>query len=392
MHSVTVGDWRCSPRERELVNQVLDSGRLSYGPMSRKLERRFADIHDSQFAVLSNSGTSSLQVSLQALKELHGWEDGDEVIVPSVTFVATANIVIHNRMKPVLVDVDRANYDLDAGLLEAAITPRTRAVIPVHLFGQPAKMEAISAVAMLNGLAVIEDSCETMFVARNHKMVGSWGDVGNFSLYMAHLLTAGVGGISTTSNPDYAAKIRSLVNHGRDGIYISTDDDDNLSDSDLKEVIDRRFKFESVGHSFRVTELEAAVALGQLEDWEEMVRKRQENATHLSRELRLRGLDEHLQLPSVRQGSGHAFMMYPLVCKTGGKGALTHHLELNGIETREMLPLTNQPVYRGLFDPDDYPVADWINRNGFYIGCHQYLGQDDVDYVAGVISEFYAGN
>lgn len=382
---VTVGDWKPTQRERELVDEVMESGRLSYGPMSRKLEREFASIHESEFAVLSNSGTSSLQVSLQVMKELHGWEDGDEVLVPSVTFVATANIVLHNRMKPVLVDVDPLYYDMDPTLIEPAITPRTRAIIPVHLFGQPCNIGTISAVAMLNGLSVIEDSCETMFVSHRGRKVGSWGDIGNFSLYMAHLLTAGVGGISTTSNPDYAAKIRSLVNHGRDGIYISLDDDDYLTSSKLKEVISRRFHFESVGHSFRVTELEAAIALGQLDGWEEMIEKRRENAAKLTQHLEEW---DDLQLPSARPHSEQAHMMYPIVYR-GDKLKLTHYLEKWGIETREMLPLTNQPVYKGLFNPKDYPVASAINAHGFYIGCHQHLTEDHIEYVANIFEGYF---
>ena len=387
---VTVGDWVATPKEKEYVNEVLDSGRLSYGPMSRKLEHRFAKIHQSDFAVLSNSGTSSLQVSLQALKEIHGWEDGDEVIVPSVTFVATANIVLHNRMKPVLVDVEPHYYSMNPELIEDAITDRTRAIIPVHLFGQPSDIETIGYIAKFYGLEIIEDSCETMFVRHNNRMVGSWGDIGNFSLYMAHLLTAGVGGISITHNPDYAAKIRSLVNHGRDGIYISVDDDDNLADSKLKEVISRRFRFESVGHSFRVTELEAAIALAQLDDWKGMIARRRQVATAYSN--RLSDYQDRIQLPMIRPGSEHAFMMYPIVYYDGDKTPLVNHLELRGIETRDMLPLTNQPVYKGLFDPDDYPVAKWINRSGFYIGCHQYLLPRHVDHVVTAIDDFFKEN
>src|SRR3972149_10705088 len=110
---VGVGTYTVTRRMRELVNEVLDVGRISYGPMSREFEYQFAPIHQSPFAVLSNSGTASLHVAIQALKELNGWQDGDEVIVPSVTFVATINVVLHNNLKPVLVDVDPVHYDID---------------------------------------------------------------------------------------------------------------------------------------------------------------------------------------------------------------------------------------------------------------------------------------
>src|SRR5215469_12022353 len=124
-HIVGVGTFTTSPLAKKLVNEVLDSNRLSYGPMTQRFESEFARLHGCRFGIMSNSGTSALQLALQAMKEIHGWEDGDEVLVPAVTFVATANIVLHNRMVPVLVDVDQLYYDIDADRIERAITPKT---------------------------------------------------------------------------------------------------------------------------------------------------------------------------------------------------------------------------------------------------------------------------
>lgn len=387
MKQIGVGTFRTTNRMRELVNQVLDSGRISYGPMCTAFEQRFAGIHGCDYAVLSNSGTSSLQVALQALKELRGWQDGDEVIVPSVTFVASVNAVLHNRLTPVLVDVERDYYGLDPALLEQAITPRTRAIMPVHLFGQPCDMLNIKDMSDMHGLAIVEDSCECMFVGHAGTMAGAWGDVGCFSTYVAHLLTTGVGGLGITSDPELAARMRSLVNHGRDGIYLSIDDGRGLEGQALKEVISRRFKFESVGHSFRITELEAALGLAQLETWPEMIEARQRNASELTQ--RLGGFDEWLQLPAIRPNTGHAFMMYPLVLRHEGKAGLTSWLEERGIETREMLPLTNQPVYAGWCDEAAYPVAQWINASGFYIASHQDLTSEDLDQIVEAITGYF---
>jgi dTDP-4-amino-4,6-dideoxygalactose transaminase len=226
-----------------------------------------------------------------------------------------------------------------------------------------------------------------MFVKYRGGSVGSWGDIGCFSMYVAHLLTAGVGGISTTNNPDYAVKMRSLVNHGRDGIYISIDDDDGLENSELQEVIERRFNFESIGHSYRITELEAALALAQLDDWDQMIATRQRNAAYLTSYLE--HLGDKLQLPACRPQAGHAFMMYPIVVREGSKWALCQHLERNGIETREMLRLSDQPAYVGLWNPDDYPVAKWLNEGGVYVGVHQDLTVEDMAYIAEVIGDFF---
>ena len=157
---VSVGTLNISPREKQLVLEALDNNRLSYGPMSQRFEAEFANVHNCRFGVISNSGTSSLQIALQTLRELHGWEDGDEVIVPSVSFVSTINIVLHNRMKPVLVDVDSSYYELNPELLEDKITARTRAIIPVHLFGHPADMDPILEIATRFKLKIIEDAAE----------------------------------------------------------------------------------------------------------------------------------------------------------------------------------------------------------------------------------------
>ena len=385
---IGVGNFSVTPKMRTLVNEVLDSERISYGPMSQEFERQFAALHDCRFAVLSNSGTSSLQVALAALKELHGWNNGDEVIIPALTFVASVNVVLHNRLTPVLVDVDPLYYGIDPILIERAITPRTRAILPVHTFGQPCQMTAIMDVARRHNLDVVEDSCECMFVKHALQKVGSFGDIGCFSTYAAHLLTTGVGGIATTNNIDYARIMRSLVNHGRDGIYISIDDDDDVNQETMREVISRRFNFERIGHSFRITELEAALGLAQLDDWREIIQKRQDNAAYLTRAL---FTNNALQLPRVRADSQHAFMMYPVVLRNLNKRGLIEHLESHGIETRDMLPLVNQPCYRGMWNPDDYPVAQWIERGGFYVGCHPNLTRDDLDTIIETIESYFNG-
>lgn len=386
MRHVSIGTFHATPLIRGCIERVLDTGRLSYGPFSETLERRFAEMHGCKFGVLSNSGTSSLQVALQALKELRGWKDGDEVLIPATTFVATVNIVLHNNLMPVLVDVDSRDYGIDPALLRQAWTPDTRAIIPVHLYGQPCQMPMIEEFARDHGLALIEDSCETMLVPCAGKTVGSWGDVGCFSFYMAHLLTAGVGGIGTTNDPELAAKMRSLVNHGRDGIYVSIDDDDDLSGGELREIISRRFNFETIGHSYRITEFEAAVALAQLDDLGTIIAKRQKNAAALTAVLASLEDLGLLQLPTVGDDADHAFMMYPIVVtaeRVESKWPLCNWLEERGIETREMMRLTDQPAYlkMGLWKPDDYPVAKWINERGLYVGCHQGLDKDDMDYV-----------
>lgn len=386
---VSVGDLRIGPKERSYVNEVLDSSRLSYGPFSQRFESLFASLHDCKYAVFCNSGTSALHIALAALKERHGWQDGDEVIVPAVTFIATSNIVLHNHMTPVFVDVHPQTYNLDPELIEARITPRTRAIIPVHLMGLPADMAPILEIAHRHDLRVIEDSCETMFADYRGRKVGSWSDIGCFSTYIAHYIVTGVGGLATTNDDGLAVTLKSLMNHGRDSIYLTIDDDANCTQEKLFEIAARRFRFVSLGHSFRCTELEAAIGLAQLENKDDIVARRKGVAAAYSQKLAR--LSQWLQLPTVPSDRDHVFMLYPLVVRDGNKRPLINYLEMNGIETRDLLPLLNQPVYRKLFGDlePQYPVAQWLNRGGFYIGCHQYIDEAAIQYVTDKFCEYF---
>lgn len=388
-----VGTLVISDKEKQYVNEALNNNRLSYGPFSRKFEAGFAKEHAVKHAVLSNSGTSSLHVALAALKEKYGWQDGDEVIVPAITFIATSNVALMLNLKPVFVDVDAKTYNIDPSLIEDKITERTRAIIPVHMFGLPANMEPIMAIAKKHNLRVIEDSCETMFAKVYGRPVGSHGDIGCFSTYVAHFLVTGVGGLSVTDDDELAITMRSLCNHGRDGIYLSIDDDENKHGEELAMIMRRRFSFVRLGYSNRVTELEAAMGVAQLENKNEIIQTRKANAQRLIEGLGPLEKAGHLQLPSVPDYAEHAFMLFPVVVKNKevNRDDLTLHLEENLIETRPMMPLTNQPFYRELFGDieNQYPVAEWINNNGFYIGCHQGWGEQELKYIVDQFKRFF---
>ena len=365
-----------------LVNQVLRSGRISYGPVSQEFERRFAEMHGCKYGVLSNSGTSSLLVALQTLKELHGWQDKDEAICPALTFVASVNTIIQNRLKPVLVDID--DYcGIDPGLIEAAITPKTRAIMPVHLFGQPCDMAAVLDIAYARGLKVVEDSCEAAFATVDGRSISSLGDIGCHSFYMAHIITTGVGGMAVTSNRDYAMKLRSLTNHGLSYEHLSGSDEFDPM------MLSRYFVFDSIGHSMRITELESALGLAQLEGYQDIVSERRFNFAYLMdclRPLEDRGL---IRLLKLRDYMTFCPMMFPIVTLTESKRGLMAHLTQNGIGVRDTMPLTNQPAYKGIFNEADYPKAQWMNEHGLYVPCHQGLMQDDLNYMVEGIGDYF---
>lgn len=386
---IGVGGLVLGPGEQKYLRQVLKSHRLSYGPMSKRFEARWASAHDCQFAVFCNSGTSALHIGLAALKEKYKWKDGDEVLVPSVTFVATSNIVIHNNMKPVFVDVDPKTYNIDPLKIEEKITKKTRAIIPVHLLGLPADMGPIMKIARKHKLRVMEDSAETTFAKYRGQAVGSFGDIGCYSTYVAHYIVTGVGGFATTNDTDLAVRLRSLMNHGRDSIYISIDDDKGARGKRLHEIAAKRFSFVSLGHSFRATEMEAAIGLAQLDKAQAIIGKRKDNAHRLTEGLA--DLTDHIQLPTVPPDREHMFMMYPIVLRDAAKTKLVNHLEERNIETRDLLPLLNQPVYKKLFGniEEKYPVAKWLNRSAFYIGSHQDLKKGEIDYIIDTIHAFF---
>lgn len=390
---IGVGCLEITATEKRYVNNVLDSGRLSYGPYLSRFEREFARAHDMRFAVMVNSGTSALEMAVACLKEVYGWKAGDEVLCPAVTFVASSNVIIANQLKPVFVDVDPRTYNIDPAKIEEKITKRTRAIMVVHLFGQPAAMDKIMKIAKKHKLRVIEDSCETMFARYKGASVGSFGDIGCFSTYVAHILVTGVGGLAVTDNPKLAAHLRSLANHGRDNIYMSIDDDKGLKGEALKEVISRRFSFIRNGYSYRVTEMEGALGCAQFERRTSMIAKRKKNGAFLKKHLAQ--FAEHLQLPWNPAHADHVYMMFPIVIKKSSpvkKSDLTHFLETHNIETRDMLPLINQPYNIALYGDleSKYPVAKWINNNGFYIASHQMLTAPERRYIIRAFKEFFA--
>jgi len=388
-YQIGVGGLALSDYEKELVNEVLESNRLTYGPKSKLLESEFAKIHMCRHGLFLNSGTSALEVALAALKIKHGWSDGDEIIVPAVTFVATSNVVLHNNLVPVFVDVEADTYNLDPNKIEEKITKRTRAIMPVHLLGLPADMDPILAIAKSFHLAVIEDSCETMFAKYKNKSVGSMGDIGCFSTYVAHFLVTGVGGFAITNDDELATDMRSLMNHGRDNIYMSCSDDHGTNDKRFHEIVDRRFSFVHVGFSYRCTELEAAIGLGQLSRHEQIIYRRQEIAKKLTAGLKKH--EEHIQLPYCPSDRTHSYMLYGIVLRESDKKKLIHFLESRNIETRDMLPVINQPIYIKLFGDLEKanPIAKWINSSGFYIGCHSYMTNEEIDFVLESFDQYF---
>ncbi|MBU2699184.1 dTDP-4-amino-4 [Sporomusaceae bacterium BoRhaA] len=393
---IGVGYAYVSELEKKYVNMALDAGRLSQGEFVYKFERQFAKLHNQKYGIACNSGTSALHAALEALKEKYNWKEGSEVIVPAITFIATSNACLHARLKPVFVDVDSLSYNINPKLIEEKITKNTVAIMPVHTFGQPCEMDEIVAISKKYHLKIIEDCAEAHFAVYKGQPVGSFSDISGFSTYVAHTITTGVGGVITTNDSELAEICRSLIAHGR----ACTCEKCVASNSEyvcklrMQTDIDKRFMMVRMGYSYRIGELEGALGIAQLENREYIMQTRKENAAYLTE--RFKDYEEFFQLPYYPKYIDHSFMMYPIVVKKTApfsRKEIIDFLEQNNIESRPMLPLLNQPIYKEIFGDieKNYPVAQWINNNGFYIGCHHGLNEDDLEYIVARIAEFIQG-
>lgn len=397
MGKIGVGYAYVSEIEKKYVNEALDASRLSQGDMVNRFEKQFAQLHDQKYGIACNSGTSALHVGLEAMKEKFGWMDCDKrsykVLVPAITFIATSNAVMHAGMTPVFVDVDPKTYNMDPGAMEDKIDADTVAVIPVHTFGQPCEMDEIVAIARKHGLKIMEDCAEGHFATYKGKKVGSFSDIAAYSTYVAHTITTGIGGVITTNDREMMEISRSLIAHGRACTCEKclASDPRTVCPLRMKTEMDKRFMMVRMGYSYRVGELEGALGLGQLENREFIMDTRKANAKYLTEALQ--DVQKYLQLPYYPEYVDHSFMMYPIVVKRDApftREDIIKQLESNNIETRPMLPLLCQPIYKQIFGDieKDYPVAEWIDHSGFYVGCHHGLAREQLDKIVDVIKGF----
>ncbi|HZO76167.1 MAG TPA: DegT/DnrJ/EryC1/StrS family aminotransferase [Ktedonobacteraceae bacterium] len=314
--------------EEEATRQVLASGQLAQGPQVATFERRFAELCQVREAVAVSSGTAALQLALQA----HNIGHGDEVITSAFSFAATANVILAVGATPVFVDIEADTYTLDPTQVEAAITPRTRAIMPVHLYGHPCAMQRLMAIAEAHALVIIEDACQAHAAMIDGRAVGSFG-TGCFSFYATKNITTGEGGMITTDDPAIAQKARLLRNHGQQSRYHHT----------------------MLAYNMRMTELQGALGVVQLQKLERLTARRIANAAYLTE--RLEGI---VQTPIVRPGCKHVYHQYTIRLETG-RDALAAHLRARNIETAVHYPL---PIYRQPFYQQSPTLFRIVGDNG----------------------------
>ena len=311
------------------------------------------------------SGTAGLHMAVRAL----GIGDGDEVITTPFSFVASANCLLYERAVPRFVDIEEDSLGIDPGLIEAAVTSRTKGILPVHVFGRPCRIEPIMTSARTHGWSVIEDSCEALGSTLDGRPMGSYGDVSVFAFYPNKQITTGEGGIAVTDDAGIAEVMTSLRNQGRD-----------TDGTWLRHV--------RLGYNYRIDEMSAAVGVAQLERRAELRAGR--NRVALAYEQAFAGRD-WVRLPQAGPGEEVDWFVYVLrLAAEIDRDALIGRLAARGVPSRPYFaPIHLQPFYQAAFGftPGDFPVTERVARTTLAIPFSSRLAEDDVAYVAEVIIE-----
>lgn len=344
--------------EKQNVMAVLESGLLVQGEMVDTLEEKFAELCQVKHAIATSSGTTALQLAMYA----HNIGPGDEVITTSFTFMASVSCIIHAGAKPVLVDIDEQTFNIDLNQVEAAITPKTKAILPVHLYGYPCNMDALTAIAERHSLILIEDAAQAVGATFKGQPTGSFG-TGCFSLYATKNITSGEGGIVTTNDNGLAYKLRMLRQHG----------------------MEKRYYHEILGYNFRMTNLHAAIGVAQMDRLDTFVAKRRQNATYYNTHI------ARVIVPTVEPDYGHVWHQYTVKVPseaTFSRDQAIQTLTDNGIGTAIYypVPVHQQVPIRKRLGEQTLPVTEKLAKQVFSIPVHLHLSKPEIEKIVRVIN------
>jgi dTDP-4-amino-4,6-dideoxygalactose transaminase len=343
--------------EKRGVLEVLDSGMLAQGPKVRALEEAFADYCGVEHAVATTSGTTALHLALLA----HEIGEGDEVITSPFTFISSANSILFTGAKPIFVDIDPMTFNIDARQIEAAVTARTKAIMPIHLFGLMAEMGTIAEVAQAYDLAIIEDACQAHGAGYFGKRAGSFG-TGCFSFYPTKNMTTAEGGMITTDDERIAESCRTMRQHG----------------------MRRRYYHDELGYNFRMTDVHAAIGLAQLQKLDQFNEARIANARFLSQHL------EGVLTPTVPEGYRHVFHQYTIRVPRWQRDALRECLAQHGIGTGIYypVPVHRQQVYMERGYEETHPESEQAARDVLSLPVHPALSEEDLEAIVAAVNGF----
>ncbi|KKH49590.1 aminotransferase DegT [Methanosarcina sp. 1.H.T.1A.1] len=348
--------------EIDAVTKVLSSGMIAQGPKVEEFELAFSEYTGCEYAVAVNSGTAALHIALLA----HGIGKEDEVITSPFTFIATANSILYTGAKPVFADIEPDTYNIDPEKIQEKITSKTKAIMPVHLYGHSADMKAIMEIAEDHKLVVIEDACQSHGAECLGKRVGSFG-TGAFSFYPTKNMTTSEGGMITTNEKEIAEKSQMIRAHGSKVRYLH----------------------EMLGFNLRMTDIAAAIGLVQLEKLDGFTATRQKNAAMLS--AGLKGISG-LVPPVTKPGCTHVFHQYTIRAQKRDELAAFLKEKEIGTGVHYPIPIHKQPYYMELGYKDSLPVSEKAAEEVLSLPVHPSLSEDDVQKIVKATREFYSND
>ncbi|MDY0387780.1 MAG: DegT/DnrJ/EryC1/StrS family aminotransferase [Methanolobus sp.] len=343
--------------EKAAVAEVLSSGMIAEGKRVAEFEAAFAEYAGVEHCVAVNSGTAALHAAMLA----HGIGKGDEVITSSFSFIATANSIMYTGARPVFVDIEPETFNIDTELIEASITKKTKALMPVHLYGHPAEMKTIMEIAEDHNLIVIEDACQAHGASYHGKKVGSFG-TGAFSFYPTKNMTTGEGGMISTNDAELARKARMIRAHGSQ----------------------QRYLHEMMGYNLRMTDIAAAIGMVQLAKIDGYNSARQRNASMLSNGLKN---TSSVTVPTIRDECEHMFHQYTI--RVENRDELVTKLNQQGIGTGVYypIPIHKQPIYIEAGYKDHLPECEKASKEAMSLPVHPGVCEDDVRLIIKAVIE-----
>jgi len=345
--------------EKQVVNEVIDSGMIAYGPKTKEFEQEFADYVGVKHAVATPSGTTALHLGLLSL----GIDADDEVILPSFSFIASANAVLFCGAKPVFCDVDVDSFNIDPEKVEKLISDRTKAIMPVHLYGQSADMSPLQQIADDNNLSIIGDACQSHGATYDDKMVGSFGDLECFSFYPTKNMTTGEGGMVTTDSDELFEQLNSLRNHGR----VKTQ---------------WGYEHDRVGYNYRMTDLAAAIGLVQLKKLPGFIDKRRKNASFYDKNL------ENVKTPTVLDKAKHVYHQYTIQVENREELMMALKKDEIGFGIYYPKPLHQYPHLKK-FAHNDLETSERLSDISLSLPVHPALTKKDLETVVSVVNQTY---
>lgn len=365
----------CEPTiGKEELENVIDCIKTNWisskGKYVTEFEEKFSKYCGAKYGITTTSGTTALHLALASLDI----GKNDEVIIPTFTMISTANAVIYTEAKPIFIDSETNTWNIDVNKIEEKITNRTKAIIPVHIYGHPVDIDPILEIAEKYNLFVIEDAAEAHGAEYKGKKIGCLGDIGCFSFYANKIITTGEGGMVVTNSVEIARKARIL--------------------KDLSYCEEKRFLHQHLGFNFRMTNIQAAIGLAQLEKIDKFIEMRRNNAKLYNSFLKnIKGIT----LPPEAKWAKNVYWMYSILIEDDfgmSRDELQEKLKESGIETRTFfIPMHQQPFLKRMgLGKGSYPVADELSMKGLYLPSSSSLTKDDIIFVCHNIEKLASVN